>query len=46
MDVVDVFVRTTCRPHEALRCMCIHVAFLCVQENPDRPTMSMIIQML
>ncbi|XP_061993787.1 probable receptor-like protein kinase At1g11050 [Rosa rugosa] len=45
MEVIDASVRETCLPHEALRC--IHVALLCVQEDPvDRPTMSSVIHML
>uniref|UniRef100_UPI0005C9DEEB receptor-like serine/threonine-protein kinase SD1-8 n=1 Tax=Fragaria vesca subsp. vesca TaxID=101020 RepID=UPI0005C9DEEB len=45
MEVIDESVRETCRPHEALRC--IHVGFLCVQEDPaDRPTMFSVVHML
>ncbi|KAM5580802.1 putative receptor-like protein kinase [Rosa sericea] len=45
MEVIDEPVRETCLPHEALRC--IHVALLCVQEDPvDRPTMSSVNHML
>ncbi|XP_040371495.1 putative receptor-like protein kinase At4g00960 [Rosa chinensis] len=45
MKVIDASVRETCVPHEALRC--IHLAFLCVQEDPaDRPTMATVILML
>ncbi|PRQ37167.1 putative protein kinase RLK-Pelle-DLSV family [Rosa chinensis] len=45
MEVIDASVRETCMPNEALRC--IHVALLCVQEDPvDRPTMSSVIHML
>ncbi|XP_024172025.2 G-type lectin S-receptor-like serine/threonine-protein kinase SD1-1 isoform X1 [Rosa chinensis] len=45
MEVIDESVRETCLPHEALRC--IHVALLCVQEDPvDRPTMSSVNHML
>ncbi|XP_021811190.1 G-type lectin S-receptor-like serine/threonine-protein kinase At4g27290 isoform X1 [Prunus avium] len=45
MEVIDESVREACVPHEALKCM--HVGFLCVQEDPaDRPTMSSVILML
>ncbi|XP_062024301.1 probable receptor-like protein kinase At1g11050 isoform X2 [Rosa rugosa] len=45
LEVIDASVRETCLPHEALRC--IHVALLCVQEDPvDRPTMSSVVHML
>ena len=46
MEVIDASVRETCLRHEeALRC--IHVALLCVQEDPfDRPTMSSVVYML
>ncbi|KAI5340435.1 hypothetical protein L3X38_019709 [Prunus dulcis] len=45
MEVIDESVREACEPHEALKCM--HVGFLCVQEDPaDRPTMSSVFLML
>lgn len=45
MEVIDESVQETCRPLEALRC--IHVGFLCVQEDPaDRPTMFSVVHML
>ncbi|PQQ10431.1 hypothetical protein Pyn_19175 [Prunus yedoensis var. nudiflora] len=45
MEVIDESVREACVPHEALKCM--HVGFLCVQEDPaDRPTMSSVVLML
>lgn len=43
--MIDASMREICPPHEALRCM--HVAFLCVQEDPaDRPTMATVVVML
>ncbi|ONI18586.1 hypothetical protein PRUPE_3G224900 [Prunus persica] len=45
MEVIDESAREACEPHEALKCM--HVGFLCVQEDPaDRPTMSSVFLML
>uniref|UniRef100_M4DS24 Cysteine-rich n=2 Tax=Brassica campestris TaxID=3711 RepID=M4DS24_BRACM len=45
LELVDPTVRKTCDSSEVTRC--IHIALLCVQENPmDRPTLSTIILML
>ncbi|KAL0659604.1 hypothetical protein Bca4012_080189 [Brassica carinata] len=45
LELVDPFVRKSCDSSEVARC--IHIALLCVQENPmDRPTLSTIILML
>ncbi|KAJ4899704.1 Cysteine-rich receptor-like protein kinase 11 [Raphanus sativus] len=45
LELVDPFVRESCDSSEVVRC--IHIALLCVQENPmDRPTLSTIILML
>lgn len=43
--MVDPLIQHSSPPNEALRC--IHIALLCVQENPgDRPTMSAVVVML
>jgi len=43
--LIDQTLVDTCSGSEALRL--IHIALLCVQENPnDRPTMSMVVLML
>ncbi|XP_013595103.1 PREDICTED: cysteine-rich receptor-like protein kinase 11 [Brassica oleracea var. oleracea] len=45
LELVDPTVRKSCDSSEVTRC--IHIALLCVQENPiDRPTLSTIILML
>ncbi|KAJ0263441.1 Protein kinase domain-containing protein [Hirschfeldia incana] len=45
LELVDPSVRKSCDSSEVVRC--IHIALLCVQENPtDRPTLSTIILML
>ena len=45
MELIDQTIVDTCPISEALRL--IHIAFLCIQEDPnDRPTMSMVLLML
>ncbi|KAG2245159.1 hypothetical protein Bca52824_093009 [Brassica carinata] len=45
LELVDPSVKKSCDSSEVIRC--IHIALLCVQENPmDRPTLSTVISML
>jgi hypothetical protein len=44
-ELPDSFIMDTCSPGEVL--LCVHVALLCVQENPDdRPLMSSVVFIL
>ncbi|KAM0896566.1 hypothetical protein ACQ4PT_023117 [Festuca glaucescens] len=44
-ELADSSIMETCSPHEVL--LCIHVALLCVQDNPDdRPFISSIVSIL
>jgi hypothetical protein len=44
-ELPDSSIRDTCPPDEVL--LCVHVALLCVQENPDdRPLMSSVVFVL
>ncbi|KAG8066385.1 hypothetical protein GUJ93_ZPchr0004g39644 [Zizania palustris] len=45
MDLVDSSIAENCSPTEVL--LCIHIALLCVQDNPsNRPVMSSVVSML